>query len=171
MANEQTTSHPNPPRAVIDFREILAPDCTCVSAETRSKKAVLERASEMLSAHYPEIDARRLLQGLLTRERLGSTGLGEGVAIPHCRDEQCQAPAACLLRTHPIDFDAPDDRAVDLVFVLAVPSHGQRVHLEILGALARAFDDPGNLAMLRSAETASEMFEALQRQLDLAQRE
>ena len=156
---------------MIDFREILTPDCTCASATTRSKKTVLERASEVIAARHPEIDARRLFQGLLARERLGSTGLGEGVAIPHCRDEACQAPAACLLRCPPIDFDAPDDRAVDLVFVLAVPSHGQRVHLEILGALARAFDEPSNLAALRAAETDGQLFEALQRQLALAQSE
>ena len=137
----------------------------------RSKKAVLEKASEVLVARHPEIDARRLLEGLLTRERLGSTGLGKGVAIPHCRSKDCRTPAACMLRTHPIDFDAPDDQAVDLVFVLAVPAQGQRIHLEILGTLARVFDDASNLSALRMAETDDQLFEALQRQLALAQRE
>lgn len=156
---------------MIDFREILASDCVQVDVATRSKKAVLEKASEKIAARYPEIDARRLFEGLLTRERLGSTGLGEGVAIPHCRSEECPTPVACLLRTCPIDFDAPDDRDVDLMFVLAVPTHGQRMHLEILGALARAFADAGNLAALRSAQTDLELFESMQRQLELAQRE
>ena len=163
-----------PPEAlylVIDFHEILAPDCARVGVQARSKKAALAKASEIIAAHYAEIDARRLLEGLLSRERLGSTGLGEGVAIPHCRFDDCRTPAACLMRTHPIDFDAPDDQAVDLLFVLAVPLHGQRTHLEILGALARAFDDPGNLATLRAAETDRELFDTLQRQLALAQRE
>ena len=155
---------------MIDFREILAHDCTRVGVEMRSKKAVLEKASEVLVARHPEIDARRLLEGLLSRERLGSTGLGKGVAIPHCRSTDCRTPAACMMRIHPIDFDAPDDQAVDLVFVLAVPAQGQRIHLEILGALARAFDDADNLAALRRAETDAQLFEALQRQLALAQR-
>ena len=156
---------------MIDFRQILHPACTRVCVDTQSKKAALDRASELLADRFPEIDRRRLLEGLLARERLGSTGLGEGVAIPHCRCEDCRAPAAALLRIRPLDFDAPDDQAVDLVFVLAVPLHEQRTHLEILGTLARAFDDPGNLAALRRAGTDRELFDALQRQLDMAQRE
>ena len=156
---------------MIDFRQILHPTCARVCVDTQSKKAALERASELLAERFSEIDRRRLLEGLLARERLGSTGLGEGVAIPHCRSEDCRAPAAALLRVRPVDFDAPDDQAVDLLFVLAVPLHEQRIHLEILGTLARAFDDPGNLLALRRAGSDRELFDALQRQLDLAQRE
>lgn len=156
---------------MIDFRHILDPACARVCVDIQSKKAVLDRASDMLADRFPEIDRRRLLEGLLNRERLGSTALGEGVAIPHCRCEDCRAPAAALLRTPPIDFDAPDDRAVDLVFVLAVPSDAQRSHLEILGALARAFDDSGNLAALRGASTDRALFDTLQRQLESGQRE
>ena len=80
-------------------------------------------------------------------------------------------PVAALLATPPIDFDAPDGRAVDLVFVLAVPLHGQRTHLEILGTLARVFDDASNLAALRRTETDAELFDTLQRQLAMTQRE
>ena len=156
---------------MIDFRQILHPACTRACVDAQSKKAALERASELLAERFPEIDPRHLLEGLLARERLGSTGLGEGVAIPHCRSEDCRAPAAALLRIQPVDFDAPDDRAVDLIFVLAVPLHEQRTHLEILGALARAFDDAGNLLALRRAPTDQELYDALQRQLDQAQRE
>ena len=155
---------------MIDFRQILTPACTRVRVDTQSKKAVLEKASELLAYRFPEIDRRRLLEGLLNRERLGSTGLGEGVAIPHCRFKDCQTPASALLRTRPIDFDAPDDKAVDLVFVLAVPLHEQRTHLEILGALARVFDDSSVLVALRRASTDQELFDVLQRQLDMAQR-
>ena len=156
---------------MIDFRQILTPACTRVRVDIQSKKAVLEKASELLACRFPEIDRRRLLEGLLNRERLGSTGLGEGVAIPHCRFKDCQAPTSALLRTRPVDFDAPDDKAVDLIFVLAVPLHEQRTHLEILGALAHVFDDSSNLAALRCASTDQELFDALQRQLDRAQRE
>jgi len=158
---------------VIDFDKILSPACTRVGVEAQSKKGILEEASERLAAEFPaEIDSRRLLEGLLNRERLGSTGLGEGVAIPHCRFDTCQHPLACFLRTREgIDFDGPDEEPVDLLFVLAVPLHEQRTHLEILGALARAFDDPSNLVALRRAATDRELFMTLQRQLALTQRE
>ena len=158
---------------MIEFDKILSPACTRVGVEGHSKKAVLEEACECLATTFPdEIEPRRLLEGLLGRERLGSTGLGEGVAIPHCRFDACDRPVACFLRTRTcIDFDGPDDQAVDLLFVLAVPLHEQRLHLEILGALARAFDDPGNLAALRRASTDRELFVALQGQLAMSQRE
>lgn len=157
---------------MIDFRQILAPGCARTGVRAHSKKAALEAASGLLAAQFPAMDARRLLQGLLDRERLGSTGLGEGVAIPHCRFEQCASPAACCLKTvDALDFNAPDDVDVDLLFVLAVPLHGQRAHLEILGALARAFDAPGSLATLRQAQTHQALYEALQDQLAATQQE
>ena len=157
---------------MIEFETILSPSCTHVGVDARSKKGVLEQACECLADAFPEIEPRRLLEGLLARERLGSTGLGEGVAIPHCRFDGCDAPVACFLKTRDgIDFDGPDDQLVDLLFVLAVPLHEQRIHLEILGALARAFDDPGNLASLRRAATDQDLFDTLQRQLAMSQRE
>ena len=157
---------------MIDFHEILAPACTRIGVVAQSKKTALEEASERIAAHMPSMEPRRLLEGLLARERLGSTGLGEGVAIPHCRSAQCAAPVAAFLATdRGIDFDAPDDAPVDLLFVLAVPVNEHRQHLEILGALARVFDDPGNLAALRAARSHQALFDTLQRQLALAQRE
>lgn len=135
-------------------------------------KTALEEASECLAAHHQRIDARLLLEGLLNRERLGSTGLGDGVAIPHCRFAGCSAPVACLLRTRTaIEFDAPDDAGVDLFFVLAVPPGEQNAHVEILGALARVFDNPANLVGLRAAADDQALFAALHGQLDLAQQE
>ena len=157
---------------MIEFETILSLACTHVDVEARSKKGVLEQACECLAGEFPEIEPRRLLEGLLARERLGSTGLGEGVAIPHCRFDPCTAPVACFFKTRQgIDFDGPDDQLVDLLFVLAVPLHEQRTHLEILGALARAFDDPGSLASLRRAATDQDLFDTLQRQLAMSQRE
>ena len=79
--------------------------------------------------------------------------------------------AAFLATDRGIDFDAPDDVPVDLLFALAVPVNENRQHLEILGALARVFDDPGNLAALRAARSHQALFDTLQRQLALAQRE
>ena len=157
---------------MIDFHEILPLACVRAHARARSQKMALEEAAECLAAHHPAVDARRLLEGLLNRERLGSTALGDGVAIPHCRFDGCSAPVACLLRTRDaIAFDAPDDAGVDILFVLAVPPGEQSGHLEILGALARVFDDQPNLAALRAADSDRALFDALHRQLALAQQE
>ncbi len=157
---------------MIDFRDILKPDCTRFDIDVRSKKAALEDASEWLAERWQGISARRLLEGLLDRERLGATGLGEGIAIPHCRTGECSAPVAAFLKaSKPVDFDAVDDQPVDLLFVLAVPEGENRAHLEILGALARVFDEPANAAALRGAGSDGALYDALQRQLDMAQQE
>ena len=155
---------------VIDFRALLPLECVRAGVLAHSKKAVLERASLCLAARHHVVDVRQLLDGLLRRERLGSTGLGAGVAIPHCRFERCRVPVACLLRTETaVEFDAPDDRAVDLLFVLAVPTREARAHLEILGVLARVFDNPANVDALRAAGDDQALFNAVQRQIDHAQ--
>lgn len=157
---------------MIDFHEILPVACARADSPARSMKMALEEATECLAARHSRIDARRLLEGLLNRERLGSTGLGDGVAIPHCRFDDCAAPVACLLRTRAaIEFDAPDDAGVDIFFVLAVPPGEQNAHVEILGALARVFDNPANLVALRAAAGDQALWETLHRQLDLAQQE
>lgn len=157
---------------MIDFHEILPLACVRAGSAARSMKVALEEATECLAARHGHIDARLLLEGLLNRERLGSTGLGDGVAIPHCRFGGCSKPVACLLRTRTaLEFDAPDDAGVDIFFVLAVPPGEQNAHVEILGALARVFDNPANLVALRSATGDQALFDALHRQLDSAQQE
>ena len=155
---------------MIDFRALLPLDCVRTGVSAHSKKAALEKASACLAARHQAIGVRPLLEGLLRRERLGSTGLGAGVAIPHCRLDACRAPVGCLLRTDPaVEFDAPDDRAVDLLFVLAVPTWEANAHVEILGVLARVFDDPGNVDALRAAGDDQALFDAMQQQIDRAQ--
>lgn len=154
---------------MIDFTQLLRCGSTHALASAQSKKAAIEDASELLADAF-DIDARTLLEGLLNRERLGSTGLGQGVAIPHCRCADCTGPIGALLTLREaIDFDAPDDEPVDVLFVLVVPESEQRTHLEILGALARVFDEPANLFELRSAKSREELFDVFQHQISAAQ--
>src|SRR5512139_2404336 len=102
---------------MVDITQILSPDCVQVAVPASSRERALEFASDLIAAHSPEISARALFDGLLSRERLGSTGLGNGVAIPHCRIP-CRACRGALLRLGaPVDFDAIDDQPVGLVFV------------------------------------------------------
>ena len=100
-----------------------------------------------------------MFEHLLTRERLGSTGLGEGIAIPHCRID-CPRPMAALLRLEtPVDFDAPDDAPVDLLFVLIVPPGETSAHLTTLAALARLFQSADNRAALRAGASDAELYD------------
>ena len=112
----------------------------------------------MMAERNPEVDARRLLRELLARERLGSTGLGGGVAVPHCRT-QCERPLAAFMRlAQSIDFDAPDDRRVDLIFTLVVPDDAAQVHLDIFSVLVTVLNEPGNPIRLRRAEDSLALF-------------
>ena len=142
-----------------DITQILAPDCTLVDVPAASRKRALEIASDLIAAHAPAISGRALFDGLMTRERLGSTGLGEGIAIPHCR-MPCREPVGALLRLGaPIDFDAIDDQPVDILFVLVVPPEENTAHLKTLAALAKVFQNPAHRARLRAQPSAAALYE------------
>lgn len=146
---------------MIDWPGLLPPDSTRIVRAHGTQKAALEAASEAVAEGHPPLDARQLLDALLQRERLGSTGLGDGVAIPHCRLKDCARPAAALLRLRQAaDFDAPDGEAVDLLFVLVVPAGEQQRHLDILAALAATFASAANRAALRKAGDDGELRDA-----------
>ena len=151
---------------MIDLRGILHPDCTRTDVRAVSKKSALEQAAQAIAERDPDLDARRLLRELLARERLGSTGLGGGIAVPHCR-MQCEQPLAAFLRlARPIDFDAPDDRRVDLMFTLVVPRDAAQVHLDLLGALVTLLNEPDNPMRLRRAEDDRALFREVMAMVD-----
>ncbi|MFV2090707.1 MAG: PTS sugar transporter subunit IIA, partial [Pseudomonadales bacterium] len=104
---------------------------------------------------------RNLFDELMNRERLGSTGLGDGVAIPHCRIPCRQIHGACLTLANPVDYEAIDGIPVDLVFVLLVPPEENAAHLELLAELAKLFGNPNNRSDLRGTQTDTELFEML----------
>ena len=145
----------------MELERILSPECTRAGLAAASKKRALELASELLASAHPELDPGQLLDALIARERLGSTAVGEGVALPHCRFGACTTPTAALLRLEePIDFEASDRRPVDLVFVLVVPEEANDLHLQILGSAATALNDPGYRAALRDADSDAAMYAA-----------
>ncbi len=144
---------------MVSLQRILALDCTRAKLTASSRKRALEHASEILASHYG-LNARLVLEQLLARERLGSTALGDGVAIPHCRFEDCDSAIGALLSLDTaIDYDAPDDNKVDLLFVLLVPTDAASEHLQILSELAGLFINASNREMLRSA-TSNESLHA-----------
>ncbi|MDE0451981.1 MAG: PTS sugar transporter subunit IIA [Gammaproteobacteria bacterium] len=151
---------------MIDFRSVLDPGCTRTNVHAASRKSALEQAAQLIAGQNPDVDARLLLRELLARERLGSTGLGDGVAVPHCR-MQCERPLAAFLRlAQPIDFDAPDERRVDLVFTLVVPRDAAQVHLDILSVLVSVLNEPANQIRLRRAQDDPELFREMMAMLD-----
>ena len=106
-----------------------------------SKKRVFERAAEAMGAAL-NLNSENIYRALLAREKLGSTAIGEGIAIPHCRINECAEAAGCLLTLRePIDFGSTDGRDVDVIFVLLVPEEATQAHLNLLAALARSFSN------------------------------
>ena len=134
-------------------------------ATSSSRKRVLQLVAELVADD--QIDADVLFDGLMTRERLGSTGLGYGVAIPHCRISCDQMRAAFVSLAEPIDYEASDGEPVDLLFVLVVPEEEQHAHLDALAALADIFSDPDNRAALRACVQGDELRQAISQRLAL----
>lgn len=122
--------------------ELLTPERTYVDVHGVSKKRLLDRIAELAAQTCPELQEQEVFDALIARERLGSTGIGEGVAIPHCRLASCQRSIGILLKLdEPIDFDAADGQPVDLVFVLLVPEENPEKHLKTLSHLAALFNE------------------------------
>ena len=121
-----------------------------------SKKRLFERSSELLSEKLG-LNSQVIYRALLDREKLGSTAIGEGVAIPHCRAAQCTEAAGCLVTLQePLDYGSPDGSKVDIVFVLLVPEEATEEHLNLLAGLARSFSHDGVRSGIREAEDADQ---------------
>lgn len=137
--------------------KILAPDNVLLDTESTSKKRVFERVG-LLFENQMQIARSQVFDSLFAREKLGSTGLGQGVAIPHGRIPKLRDATAAFVKTaHPIPFDAPDGQPVTLIFVLLVPELATDLHLQILGELAQMFSDPDFREKLLACEEGADM--------------
>ncbi len=137
--------------------KILAPDNVLLDTESTSKKRVFERVG-LLFENQMQIARSQVFDSLFAREKLGSTGLGQGVAIPHGRIPKLRDATAAFVKTaHPIPFDAPDGQPVTLIFVLLVPELATDMHLQILGELAQMFSDPDFREKLLACEDGAGM--------------
>jgi PTS system nitrogen regulatory IIA component len=121
--------------------KILTSECVLLDAESTSKKRVFERVG-ILFENTQNIARSQVFDSLFAREKLGSTGLGQGVAIPHGRVKGLRDAVAAFVKMEtPIPFDAPDGLPVNFIFVLLVPERATDIHLNILGELAQMFSD------------------------------
>lgn len=136
---------------------LLSPDTTLLDLSFSSKKKLFEHAAELLAARHA-LKTADVFTSLFERERLGSTALGYGIAIPHGRikglDEACGA--LYRLKT-PLEFDAPDSQPVSLCFILLVPKNANEQHLQILGELAQLFGDEAMRGRMLAAPTPAEL--------------
>lgn len=140
--------------------DILSIDRTFIGVEGASKKRVLENTAGLIAQLCPEFEAGELFDNLIARERLGSTAIGRGIAIPHSRANHCQQPVGCLLKlAEAVDFDALDNEPVDLLFVLLVPQEATDDHLKLLSQIAERFSDAGLRDSLRHADSAEALFD------------
>lgn len=134
---------------------LLKPANVLADFDTSSKKRLFEQAGQMFQTSHG-VSGTEVFDSLFSREKLGSTALGYGIAIPHGRLKHLKETACAFLRLKtPADFDAPDQQPVDLVFILLAPAAATDVHLQILGELAAMFSDEGFRARLRAAPDAT----------------
>ena len=133
----------------------------CHDSCNSSKKKLLENLSALLANNAYNISAHRILQALVDRERLGSTDLGRGVAIPHARlTDLSHAIAAMITLATPIDYDTTDNQPVDIVYGLLVPS-GDGHHLNHLAALAALFRQDKVCRIIRDTSDPVTLFNLL----------
>ncbi|MCB1909324.1 MAG: PTS IIA-like nitrogen regulatory protein PtsN [Rhodocyclaceae bacterium] len=137
--------------------QLLPPGNVVIDLEASSKKRVFEQAG-LLFENNQGIARSTVFDSLFARERLGSTGLGQGIAIPHGRIKGLKDAVGGFFRlSSPVQFDAPDGKPVSLLFVLLVPEQANEHHLQLLSELAQMFSDPGFRDELTSAENTDEI--------------
>ena len=131
--------------------ELLLPANIRLDLAAASKAALFDAVGSLFAASHG-LSARTVVGSLAAREKLGSTGLGQGVAIPHGRIKGlAEAKGAYVGLADPIDFDAPDGKPVSQVFVLLVPEQATEQHLQLLSELAQMFSDRGFRSRLAEA--------------------
>lgn len=136
---------------------LLTADQVLLDLDASSKKRVFEQAGMLFEARLG-LARSIIFDSLFAREKLGSTGLGQGVAIPHGRIKGLKEAAGAFMRlATPVPFDSPDGRAVDLLFVLLVPEQATEEHLQILSELAQRFSDRAFREKLQTAGSPADI--------------
>lgn len=145
----------------MDITEFLSPDQTYVEQASASKAALLSQLASRAAAVIA-VPADQIAAALIKRESLGTTGMGEGVALPHARFQLLQKPFGMLVKLNkPVDFDAIDRQPVDLIFVLLLPETSEASPLGALALAARRLRSPDVVARLRRARSPHDLFHAI----------
>ena len=146
----------------MSLQEIIKPDEVLCNATARSKKHCLEILSELLTRNIPDIASDDIFEHLISRERLGCTGLDKGAAFPHCRVAGIDNSVAVLIKlSEPIDFDSPDGEPVDLILGMMVPAEIDDSHRADIKLITDVLSDEGLRARLREMNSSSDLYDAL----------
>jgi PTS system nitrogen regulatory IIA component len=135
---------------MVDIADIVSPDGIILDLRScRSKRQVLKELARQ-AAHLTGIDQQRLLDALLERERLGTTGIGHGIAMPHAKLDEINRVVGLFARLdQPVDFESLDDQPSDLIFLLLAPNSADTTSLKALARISRLLRDPGMRERLR----------------------
>ncbi|MNE22578.1 Nitrogen regulatory protein [compost metagenome] len=147
---------------MIRLETILTPGRSLVNVPGGSKKRALQEIATLIDREVPDLEMQDVFEALFAREKLGSTGFGNGIAIPHCRLKGCSSPISALIHLDaPIDYDAIDGAPVDLLFVLLVPEAATDAHLELLRQIASMLDRKEVRDRLRAAGSSEALYQVV----------
>jgi PTS system nitrogen regulatory IIA component len=151
-------------------KDFLSQNSVATGVQIQSKKRLLEFIAELFAENNSQTQATDIFERLIERERLGSTGLGKGIALPHARIDGLEQARAVFVRLeNSIDFDAIDNQPVDLVIALLVPADATDAHLQILAGLARFFNEESNCSRLREVNDKQQLAEILMTGIESSQ--
>jgi len=146
----------------MDFSNIITVDRIACGIEGVSKKRTLELLSQLICSGHPNLHQNEVFDSLIAREKLGSTALGKGLAIPHGRLKSSdQTIAAFVQLSNGIDFDSPDSQPVDLLCALLVPPECSEEHLEVLATLSEMFSMRSLREELRNSNDTNKIYTLL----------
>jgi PTS system nitrogen regulatory IIA component len=145
----------------MDLAELIAPEAVNPSLKAKTKKQALQDVAQR-AAVLTGLDAREIFDTLMQRERLGSTGVGRGIAIPHGRMAGLPRIVSVFARLdEPIDFEALDNEPVDLIFLLLAPEQAGADHLKALARISRLLREPSTIERLRSSRDRAAIYSVL----------
>lgn len=145
--------------STLTIENILSPELTLCRVPASSKKRVMEAIAEQIQKREETLNDVQIFNNLVSRERLGSTGIGQGIAIPHCRLDGLDHVVGVLMTlAEGVNFDAIDNQPVDLVFALVVPKEATSEHLELLSQIAEKFNDRAFCDQLRQCTDGKTLY-------------
>jgi PTS system nitrogen regulatory IIA component len=146
----------------MQIKNFITEDGIVFTTSVSSKKRALEILSETLAYQDTDLNKNKILDALLAREKLGSTGLGNGIAIPHCRMEEIETIRASILKLEEgVEYEASDDLPVEFLFCLVVPEDANEDHLQLLAELAELLNNEQIRKSIQNSSNAKELYQIL----------